>query len=226
MVLWVKPRLESFTGQPLFCFDEFCNAVKFLEIDLGFVLGALYYHCHLPKLTAASKHLSEKPLTLTEYFSFNQAVTLHWYQYWAHFCNLEYVSEYGPKFGKNSQKIPFFWGCVLKHLKGCLGERVCVCVSLLTTTNWLFPAIVKNNVFVAKICKYALYESSEGFCCGARKPANPCHPGVNQKAETLSPAPAPAGPAASKGRCCSDLHCSTSPSSSSSQILHSPKRQI
>ena len=39
-------------------------------------------------------------------------------------------------------------------------------------------AIVKNDVFVAKICKYALSESSEGFCCGTRKPANPCHPGA------------------------------------------------
>ena len=39
-----------------------------------------------------------------------------------------------------------------------------------------FPAIVKNDVFVAKICKYALYERSEGFCCGTRNPANPCHP--------------------------------------------------
>ena len=39
-----------------------------------------------------------------------------------------------------------------------------------------FPAIVKNYVIVAKICKYALYKSSEGFCCGPQKPANPCHP--------------------------------------------------
>ena len=34
---------------------------------------------------------------------------------------------------------------------------------------------VKNDVFVAKICKYALYESSEGLFCARRKPANPCH---------------------------------------------------
>ena len=95
----------------MFCFDEFRNAVKFLEIDLGFVLGALHYHSHLPKLTAASKHLSEKPLTLTEYFSFNQAVTLHKYQYRAHFCNLEYVSEYG----KSSQKNPFLAMLVALH---------------------------------------------------------------------------------------------------------------
>ena len=27
-----------------------------------------------------------------------------------------------------------------------------------------------------KICKYALYESSEGLFCGRRKPANPWHP--------------------------------------------------
>ena len=38
---------------------------------------------------------------------------------------------------------------------------------------------VKNDVFVAKICKYALYERSEGFCCGPRKPANSFHPGFN-----------------------------------------------
>ena len=30
----------------------------------------------------------------------------------------------------------------------------------------------KNYAFVTKI-----YESSEGFCCGHRNPANPCHPG-------------------------------------------------
>ena len=35
---------------------------------------------------------------------------------------------------------------------------------------------VKNNVFVAKICKYALYESSEGLFCAPRKAANFCHP--------------------------------------------------
>ena len=36
----------------------------------------------------------------------------------------------------------------------------------------------KNDVFVAKICKYALYECSEGLFCAPRKPANPCHPGL------------------------------------------------
>ena len=35
---------------------------------------------------------------------------------------------------------------------------------------------MKNNVLVAKISRYALYESSERFCCCPRKPANPCHP--------------------------------------------------
>ena len=35
---------------------------------------------------------------------------------------------------------------------------------------------VKNDVFVAKICKYALYESSEGLFCAPRKAANFCHP--------------------------------------------------
>ena len=39
-------------------------------------------------------------------------------------------------------------------------------------------AIVKNNVFVAEICKYALYESSEWLFCAPQKPANFCHPGV------------------------------------------------
>ena len=51
----------------------------------------------------------------------------------------------------------------------------CVCVSLLTTTNGLVSRIWKKTMFV-KICKYAFSESSEGFCCGTRKPANPCHP--------------------------------------------------
>ena len=35
---------------------------------------------------------------------------------------------------------------------------------------------VKNDIFVAKICKYALYESSEGLFCAPRKAANFCHP--------------------------------------------------
>ena len=43
-----------------------------------------------------------------------------------------------------------------------------------------FPAIVKNNVIVAKICKYALSESSEWLCYGPRKPANPCHTAPSQ----------------------------------------------
>ena len=39
---------------------------------------------------------------------------------------------------------------------------------------------VKNDVFVAKICKYALYESSEGLFCARRKPANFCHPAMRK----------------------------------------------
>ena len=35
---------------------------------------------------------------------------------------------------------------------------------------------VKNYIFVAKICKYALYESSEGLFFAPRKAANFCHP--------------------------------------------------
>ena len=30
------------------------------------------------------------------------------------------------------------------------------------------------------MCKYALYEGAEGFCCAARKPANPCQAGLRQ----------------------------------------------
>ena len=33
--------------------------------------------------------------------------------------------------------------------------------------------------FVAKICKYAPYESSEGLFCSRRKSANPWHPREN-----------------------------------------------
>ena len=40
---------------------------------------------------------------------------------------------------------------------------------------------VKNDVFVAKICKYALYESSEGLFCAPRKAANFCHPACDCK---------------------------------------------
>ena len=32
----------------------------------------------------------------------------------------------------------------------------------------------------SKVCKYALYESSEGLFCAPRKPANTCHPGGRQ----------------------------------------------
>ena len=37
--------------------------------------------------------------------------------------------------------------------------------------NYPFLRNCKNNVFVAKMCKYALSEGSEGFCCSVRKPA-------------------------------------------------------
>ena len=40
-----------------------------------------------------------------------------------------------------------------------------------------FPSIIKYNVFVLKIWKYALNESTEGLFCSRRKPANHCHPG-------------------------------------------------
>ena len=40
---------------------------------------------------------------------------------------------------------------------------------------------VKNDVFVAKICKYALYESSEGLFCAPRKAANFCHPAQSKR---------------------------------------------
>ena len=52
-----------------------------------------------------------------------------------------------------------------------------VILKLLQPKNTNIYAIVKNDVFVAKICKYALYESSEGLFCAPRKPANFCHPG-------------------------------------------------
>ena len=53
------------------------------------------------------------------------------------------------------------------------------------TTN--IYAIVKNDIFVAKICKYALYESSEGLFCAPRKPANFCHPDARQKKGLMKP---------------------------------------
>ena len=62
-------------------------------------------------------------------------------------------------------------------------------VSLLTTKYCLFFLNCKNEVFVAKICKYALYESSEGFCCGCRKPADPCHPDSEQLGAEQNRAP-------------------------------------
>ena len=49
-------------------------------------------------------------------------------------------------------------------------EGTCVCVKV----PWqpqiaCFTSIVKNNVFGAQICKYALYKNSEGLFCGHRK---------------------------------------------------------
>ena len=46
---------------------------------------------------------------------------------------------------------------------------------------------VKNDVFVAKICKYALYESSEGLFCAPRKAANFCHPGLITDENCIKP---------------------------------------
>ena len=46
--------------------------------------------------------------------------------------------------------------------------------SILTTINCLFSLNCKNDVFYPRICKHALYESSEWFCHAPRKPANPC----------------------------------------------------
>ena len=42
--------------------------------------------------------------------------------------------------------------------------------------NLKIPKIlfIYDCFFLAKICKYSLYESSDGFCCGSRKPSN--HP--------------------------------------------------
>ena len=52
--------------------------------------------------------------------------------------------------------------------------------ALLQPKTTIIYAILKDDVFVAKICKYALYENSEGLFCARRKPANFCHPGVVQ----------------------------------------------
>ena len=69
------------------------------------------------------------------------------------------------------RKSACFWRAFNKS------QHVCVCVSPLTTINCLFPSIVKTMLFVTKIHKYNLFwESLEGFYCGRRKPANPCHP--------------------------------------------------
>ena len=46
--------------------------------------------------------------------------------------------------------------------------------SILTTINCLFCRNCKNDVFYPRICKHALYESSEWFCHAPRQPANPC----------------------------------------------------
>ena len=69
------------------------------------------------------------------------------------------------------RKSACFWRAFNKS------QHVCVCVSPLKTINCLFPSIVKTMLFVTKIHKYNLFwESLEGFYCGRRKPANPCHP--------------------------------------------------
>ena len=39
---------------------------------------------------------------------------------------------------------------ISKHQKGCMRERACVCVSLLTTTNGLFSSNCKKNMFLLR----------------------------------------------------------------------------
>ena len=52
--------------------------------------------------------------------------------------------------------------------------------SILTTINCLFCRNCKNDVFYPRICKHALYESSEWFCHAPHQPANPCLAALDQ----------------------------------------------
>ena len=65
----------------------------------------------------------------------------------------------------------------------CIEEEKSDCVHV--SVPWQPPVCLfflnrKTQCFDAKTCKYALYESSKGFCCALRKPANPCYPGNDQ----------------------------------------------
>ena len=73
---------------------------------------------------------------------------------------------------------PAFWQLSTKVsllLKGFIKTTVCVKYPWRPQIS-CFHSIVKSHNFVAKICKYCFDKCSEGFCCGCRKPANPCHP--------------------------------------------------
>ena len=54
-------------------------------------------------------------------------------------------------------------------------------ISTITAKNNQYLHNCKKRGFVAKICKYALYDSSDsesdGLFCGRQKPANPWHTG-------------------------------------------------
>ena len=52
--------------------------------------------------------------------------------------------------------------------------------------NQEFPRLLKNKVFVAKICIYALFESFDGLFCGHQEPANPSYPVSHPKPICIS----------------------------------------
>ena len=52
--------------------------------------------------------------------------------------------------------------------------------------NQEFPRLLKNKVFVAKICIYALFESFDGLFCGHQEPANPSYPVSHPKSICIS----------------------------------------
>ena len=55
--------------------------------------------------------------------------------------------------------------------------------------NQEFPRLLKNKVFVAKICKYALFESFDGLFCGHQEPANPSYPVSHRRPICISTQP-------------------------------------
>ena len=116
-------------------------------------------------------------------YGLNQPSSIHWLSSIIFPCCLSCFNESHPTFAETAFRV--LSEC-FRRTKVSLPSHNLFCnywygqFEVLTTSkaqlhqNYPFLRNCKNNVFVAKICKYTFYERAEGFFCAARKPANPC----------------------------------------------------